>query len=126
MFMLTITGVQAQEHEGVWEMTKATIHLIKNGASETIHTLTDAEIEKKAVPVTLELGRNTATITRQRTKFQSNFVSEKGRSAQTISDTEHKKKYTFWLIDKDTMVLVSNYEESDYRGNELRLTYKRK
>jgi len=126
MFMLIVTGVQAQDHEGVWEMTEATIHLIKNGINDTIHTLTDAEIEKKSVPVTLELGRNTATITRKQKRSVSNYVSEKGRTAQTLSDAENQKKYTFWLINKDTLVMTSDYGDGDYKGNELRLTYKRK
>ena len=124
--MSVINGVYAQNHEGTWELIGANVNRISNGTSETIHKLTTAEIEKKAIPATLEFEKNTVTITKHRKKSQSRYTPQQGRSAQALSDDDSQKKYTFWLADKDTLVLTSEYDEEDFQGNELRLTYKRK
>ena len=128
LFQMSWFGVFAQTdaQESVWELVSADINLLYNGTSVLIHTLTAAEIEEKAIPVTLEFGKSTLSIMSRKTKTQLKYVPETGRSAQTISDTENQQTYLFWIEGNNTLIAVSDYDNSDYKGNELRLIYKKK
>jgi hypothetical protein len=119
-----VISAQMNGLSGTWEIVSAEINLQQRGTSQLVYTLTASEIEAKSIPETIIIADEQVDVLVQKKKIQPSFFIEEGRTEQTI--TQGKYKYAMWLSGKNQLMLVSEYDDGDFKGNELRLTYQRK
>jgi hypothetical protein len=124
LFHTVVISAQMNDLNGTWEIVSAEINLIQGGTSQLVHTLTKSEIESKSIPETITMADKQLDTLVQKKKMQSSFSLEKGWAGQTI--THEKYEFTMWLSGENQLILVAEYDDGDFKGNELRLTYHRK
>jgi hypothetical protein len=120
---LIFVNAQSPALDGTWILETAQINLLEKGLSEPVHQLTTAEINAKQIPSVLKFETNTVKATVRGLERQSNYKFEKAQF--TFGQAGQEKTYMAWNENEKTLVLISEYDQSDFKGNELRITYKK-
>jgi hypothetical protein len=108
---------------GTWTLERAIINRQINGLSEQVHALTLVEINAKQIPTVFVFGNSQVTFTVQGTAENSDYLFDKGEL--TYGTADKRSVSMAWLEGETSLVVVSEYNQSDFAGNEMRLTYKK-
>lgn len=109
--------------QGKWIVESAVVNLLDRGMSQEVHKLTQSELAGKSIPATIQFTNSQMEFSVGENKLQSGFSFENGLLIFNAGSKEYT--YTAWLSGDDELVLKSGYTDSDYKGNDLMITYKR-
>jgi hypothetical protein len=114
-----------QKLQGSWVLDSAQLNQQADGACTPVKKLSEAELESKAIPLTLEFANDQLGVTVQKMNEQSSFSFKEARLS--FGAAAKQKTYTSWLESENALVLINDYSGADYpNANEIRLTYKKK
>jgi hypothetical protein len=114
---------QSPQLSGKWTLESAVINKQENGRHGQVHALTGAELEAKQIPAVFEFGNSLVTVTVGEKTEQSDYSFDRGQL--TYGSPDKRSTATAWLDGETSLVVVSEYTQSDFPGNELRLIYKK-
>jgi hypothetical protein len=109
--------------KGTWTLERAIINRQINGQCEQVRILTAQEAEAKKIPSVLTFTGAKLTATIQQQKKTSQYTFDK--AFLTFGEKDEKSVFMAWKESDTVLVLISEYKQTDFDGNELRLTYKK-
>lgn len=109
--------------EGKWTLEKAVINRHTRGRNEQVHVLSRQEVGTKQIPSLLAFKGDRVTATIQKQKKTSEWSFNKGYFS--FGEPEAKSVFMAWKEKGVVLVLVSEYKQTDFAGNQLRLTYRK-
>jgi hypothetical protein len=122
--LLTVSAwSQNPQLSGKWTLESAVINKQENGRSGQVHVLTGAELEAKRIPTVFVFGNSQVTVTVGENTEQSDYSFDRGQL--TYGSPDKKSTATAWMDGETSLVVISEYTQPDFSGNELRLVYRK-
>jgi hypothetical protein len=123
LFVTTFAHAQSAQPEGAWMLESAVVNRQENGLNEQVHVFTAAEISARPIPTSFEFAGGSVSFTAQGKTVQSDYSFERGQLI--FGPSGSRSASMAWIEGDALLIIVSEYAQSDFSGNELRLTYRK-